>query len=172
MDQSNRARAGLHRLVLPVAAALIANPGAARTYSRTGEPLPQEVGYLMLGVFAVLALVALGTVLLVVVAKWKIFEKAGRPGWAAIVPIYNKLVMLRMVGRPDWWIVLVFIPPVNLGVSVLLNIDLAKVFDREEIFAVGLILLPFVFYPILAFGDAAYIGPREASGEIGGVTRP
>ena len=149
----------------------LSSPCAAETYRYSKDTLPEEIGFLMLGVFAVLALLALGSVVLVVVAKWKIFAKAGKPGWAAIVPIYNKLIMLRIVGRPDWWIVLVFIPPVNLGVSVLLNIDLTKVFGREEIFAIGLILLPVVFYPILAFGDAEYVGPREVSGEIGGITR-
>lgn len=136
----------------------LSSPCAAETYRYSKDTLPEEVGFLMLGAFAVLALLALGTVILVVVAKWKIFEKAGQPGWAAIIPIYNKLIMLRIVGRPDWWIVLVFIPPVNVGVSVLLNIVLAKVFDMEEIFAVGLILLPFVFHPILAFGDAQHQG--------------
>ncbi len=172
MNLRHRTGIVLHRLMLPLAVVLLSRPGAAGAYGRAKEPLPAEVGYLMLGVFAVLALLALGTVILVIVAKWKIFEKAGQPGWAAIIPIYNKLIMLRIVGRPDWWIVLVFIPPVNLGVSVLLNIDLAKVFDREEIFAVGLILLPFVFYPILAFGDASYSKPQRASGQIDGVTRP
>ena len=155
----------------PVSALALTSPCAAGTYRYSKDTLPEEIGFLMLGVFAVLALLALGSVVLVVVAKWKIFAKAGKPGWAAIVPIYNKLIMLRIVGRPDWWIVLVFIPPVNLGVSVLLNIDLTKVFGREEIFAIGLILLPVVFYPILAFGDAEYVGPREVSGEIGGITR-
>ncbi len=172
MKQFRRMPGWISAGVAPVSALVLSSPCAAETYRYSKDTLPEEIGFLMLGVFAVLALLALGTVILVVVAKWKIFEKAGQPGWAAIIPIYNKLIMLRIVGRPDWWIVLVFIPPVNLGVSVLLNIDLAKVFDREEIFAIGLILLPFVFYPILAFGDASYREPQKASGEITGVTRP
>jgi hypothetical protein len=76
-----------------------------------------------------------------------------------IVPIYNIIVMLQIVGRPLWWIVLLFIPLVNFVVAILLAIDLARAFGKSEGFAVGLILLGFVFYPILAFGSATYQGP-------------
>ncbi|MGM0628716.1 MAG: hypothetical protein ACQETZ_11205 [Candidatus Fermentibacterota bacterium] len=75
--------------VAPVSALVLSSPCAAETYRYSKDTLPEEIGFLMLGVFAVLALLALGTVILVVVAKWKIFEKAGQPGWAAIIPIYN-----------------------------------------------------------------------------------
>ena len=90
---------------------------------------------------------------------WKIFAKAGEPGWAVIVPIYNIIVMLKIVGKPIWWIVLFLIPLVNLVASILLSISLAKSFGKGTGFGVGLAFLGFIFGPILAFGDATYEGP-------------
>lgn len=98
-----------------------------------------------------------------VVAMWKIFAKAGQPGWAAIVPIYNTVVMLQISGRPVWWIIMFFIPFVNLVFAILLCVSLAKAFGKDGGFAVGLILLAPIFLPILAFGGAQYQGPAVAS---------
>lgn len=92
----------------------------------------------------------------IVAAWWKVFEKAGKPGWAAIVPIYNVVVLLEIAGRPVWWVILLFIPLVNLAVSVIIGIDVAKAFGKGTGFGVGLALLGFIFYPILGFGDATY----------------
>lgn len=88
---------------------------------------------------------------------WKVFEKAGKPGWAAIVPIYNLVILLEIVRKPIWWIILLLIPFVNLIVIIILYIELAKVFGQGGGFAVGLILLGIIFIPILAFGDAKYV---------------
>lgn len=104
-------------------------------------------------------LIWLAVIVLVFVSLWKIFEKAGKPGWAGIVPIYNAIVLLEIVGRPLWWIVLLFLPCVNFVVGILLSIDLAKSFGKTPGFGIGLALLPFVFFPMLAFGDARYVGP-------------
>jgi hypothetical protein len=93
------------------------------------------------------------------ICAWKIYEKAGKPGWAAIIPIYNMIVLLEIVGKPLWWFLLFFIPGVNIVVSVLVYIELAKSFGKEAAFAIGLLLLSFIFYPILAFGSARYVGP-------------
>ena len=93
------------------------------------------------------------------VSMWKIFVKAGQPGWAAIIPIYNAYILTKIVGRPWWWLLLMLIPFVNIVIAIILAIDLAKSFGKGGGFAVGLILLGFVFYPILAFGDARYQGP-------------
>jgi hypothetical protein len=93
-----------------------------------------------------------------VVGLWKTFEKAGEPGWAGIIPIYNFIVLLRIAGRPLWWIVLMLIPCVNIIVYVIVGLDVARNFGRTPGFGVGLGLLPFVFYPILGFGDARYEG--------------
>ncbi len=101
----------------------------------------------------------LAIIVLVVAGLWKVFSKAGRPGWAAIVPIYNVIVMLEIAGRPLWWIVLFFIPLVNLVIAIILGIDIAKSFGKGAGFGIGLALLGFIFYPILGFGDAAYKGP-------------
>src|SRR3954451_16948718 len=91
-----------------------------------------------------------------IVTTWRIFTKAGQPGWAAIVPFYNYYVLLKVVGRPGWWLILYFIPFVNLVIYIIVVLDLAKVFGKGSGFAVGLILLPFIFFPILAFGSAGY----------------
>lgn len=92
-------------------------------------------------------------------AIWKVYEKAGQPGWAAIIPIYNIIVLLEIVGRPIWWIVLFFIPLVNIVVAVIIYIDLAKSFGQSVLFGLGLLFLAFIFIPILGFGDARYQGP-------------
>lgn len=96
--------------------------------------------------------------ILAIASGWKIFTKAGKPGWAIIIPIYNVIVMLEIVGRPLWWIILFFIPFVNLVTGIIVNVDTARVFGKSTGFAVGLILLPIVFFPILAFGSAQYQG--------------
>jgi hypothetical protein len=91
-----------------------------------------------------------------IAAMWKVFEKAGEPGWAAIIPIYNFLVLLKISGKPMWWIILFFIPLVNLIVAIVMLCSLAKNFGKGGGFALGLLLLPPVFYPMLAWGDARY----------------
>lgn len=112
-------------------------------------------GALAGGFFMVIWLVV---TVVMIAALWKIFAKAGQPGWACIIPIYNIVVMLQIVKRPLWWIILMLIPFVNVVVGIIITIDLAKAFRQGTGFAIGLILLPFVFYPILGFGDARYQG--------------
>jgi hypothetical protein len=104
----------------------------------------------------------LAIVVLSIVGMWKVFAKAGKPGWAAIIPIYNMVVLLEIVNKPLWWIILMFIPFVNLVVGILVSIELAKCFGKDVGFAIGLVLLPFVFYPILGLGDARYAGAAAA----------
>ena len=96
--------------------------------------------------------------ILVIASLWRIFTKAGRPGWASIIPIYNTIVLLDVVGRPWWWLLLLLIPFVNIIVAVILYIDLAKSFGKGVGFGIGLLLLAPIFLPILAFGDARYVG--------------
>jgi len=90
---------------------------------------------------------------------WQIFTKAGQPGWAAIVPIYNIIIMLRITQKPLWWLILFFIPFVNLVAIILVGIEVAKRFEKSAAFGVGLALLSFIFAPMLGFGDASYHGP-------------
>ncbi|MBI5759004.1 MAG: signal peptidase I [Planctomycetales bacterium] len=93
---------------------------------------------------------------------WKMFEKAGKPGWASLVPIYNVIVLLEIAGKPIWWIVLLMIPCVGFVVAILVFIEIAKSFGKGTGFAIGLILLGIVFFPILGFGDAKYLGPQKS----------
>ena len=98
--------------------------------------------------------------ILIIAAWWKIFSKAGQPGWAAIIPIYNWIVWCKIVGRPAWWVLLLLICfPIFF---IILSIDLAKSFGKGVGFAIGLILLSVIFFPILGFGSATYQGPSAA----------
>lgn len=108
------------------------------------------------GFMTLLFLVAL---IVQIIAYWLIFKKAGKPGWAAIIPIYNLVVLCEVVGRPVWWIVLLLIPFVNLVILIILMIDLAKSFGYGVGFGLGLIFLHYIFILILGFGSAAYAGP-------------
>lgn len=105
-----------------------------------------------------LIVVYLVVIAIIVAGMWKTFTKAGKPGWAAIVPIYNIVVLLEIAGRPVWWIVLFLIPCVNLIMSIIVMIDVAAKFGKGPGFGIGLALLGFIFFPILGFGDAQYQG--------------
>ena len=107
-------------------------------------------------------LIGLAFGIFMIIAMWKIFTKAGKPGWASIIPIYNIWVMLEVVGRPGWWLLLLLIPGVNFVIGIILIVDLAKSFGKGGGFAVGLLLVPYVFFPILGFGKAQYQGPSAA----------
>jgi hypothetical protein len=101
----------------------------------------------------------LGMIILPIAAIWKIFDKAGQPGWASIVPFYGAIVFFRVIGKPWWWLFLFMIPIVNV-IFLIWSINLlAKSFGKDEFFTIGLVILGIIFYPILAFGDASYIGP-------------
>ena len=108
--------------------------------------------------------------ILMIAAWWKIFTKAGQPGWACIIPIYNLYVWCKIVGRPWWWILLMLIPFVNFIILIILIIDLAKSFGKGVGFGIGLFLLPIIFFPILGFGSAQYQGP--AAGGLAPRTAP
>jgi len=105
--------------------------------------------------------------IVMIIAHWKIFEKAGKPGWAAIIPIYNIIVLLEIIGKPIWWIFLLIIPCVNIVIAIWMTNLLSKSFGQSEGFTVGLLLLGIIFYPILAFGNYQYLGPSAA--EAGGI---
>ena len=100
--------------------------------------------------------------LLIIVAMWKVFTKAGQPGWASIIPIYNLYIWCKIVGRPWWWILLMLIPFVNFIVAIILCIDMAKSFGKGAGFGIGLALLGIIFWPILGFSSAQYQGPAAA----------
>ncbi len=100
----------------------------------------------------------LALMVLMLAALWRVFTKAGRPGWAVLIPLYNAYVLLKVAGKPGWWLLLMFIPFVNIIIWILALVGLANNFGKGGGFVVGLIFLPFIFYPILGFGDATYQG--------------
>jgi Family of unknown function (DUF5684) len=117
----------------------------------------------------ILVVVGIAVLVFEIAALWQVFVKAGQPGWAAIIPIYNIWILLKVIGRPGWWLALFLIgliPFVGtifvLVLSIIINLDLAKSFSKGTGFAVGLILLSFIFIPILGFGPATYAGPYAA----------
>jgi hypothetical protein len=101
--------------------------------------------------------------LVVIAGMWKTFEKAGEPGWASIVPVYNVYVILKISGNAWWWLLLLFIPVLNILVLAKVSIDLAKMFDQGVLFGLGLLFLSVIFYPILGFGDYQYQGSAQVS---------
>ncbi len=122
----------------------------AVVFAQEGSP---EVGGPMA---IVLSIVYLLLILAWIAGLWKTFEKAGKPGWAAIVPIYNVFVLVEISGKPNWWALLCFVPCVNFIVLILILIDVAKNFGKGPGFGIGLALLSFIFFPLLGFGDAKY----------------
>ncbi len=91
---------------------------------------------------------------------WKVFEKARVPGWKALIPVYNVVVILRLTGRPFYWLFLLFVPVVNIVIGVILRIETAERFHKGPVFGAGLVLLPFIFFPILGFGTDRYFPPE------------
>jgi hypothetical protein len=108
------------------------------------------------GGMAVMWIVYAVVIVFMIAAMWKVFVKAGHPGWAAIIPIYNWYIMLKIAAKPDWWLILFFIPLVNIVVMILTYIEIARKFGQSDAFAVGMVFLPFIFWPILGFGRATY----------------
>ena len=101
-------------------------------------------------------LIGLAILLLILVSMWKIFEKAGQSGWKSIVPVYGFVILLRITGRSGWWVLLMLIPIVSFIYLIFVYRDLARTFGKGAWFTMGLLFLPFIFYPVLAFGNAKY----------------
>jgi hypothetical protein len=100
-----------------------------------------------------------------IVSWWIVFKKAGQPGWAILIPIYNFLIILRVAGKPWWWVFAILLPIIPLVGLFLLLIamififhGISKNFGQGAGFTVGLVLLSVVFVPILAFGDYKWQG--------------
>lgn len=124
----------------------------------TGTLLQDDGGSVIGGLF--MSVCWLAFMVIMIAGFWKTFQKAGKPGWAALIPFYNFYVMLEIVGRPSWWLILFFVPFVNFVVLILLGIDMARSFGKSDLF--GIIVLGFlngIGYLILGFGDAEYKGP-------------
>ena len=104
------------------------------------------------------AIIGLVVGLLVIAGMWRLFSKAGKPGWAAIIPIYNLIVLLQIAGKPLWWILLLFIPFVNFIVFIIIWVGVARAFGKGTGYALGLVFLSPIFVPLLGFSDAQYVG--------------
>lgn len=109
--------------------------------------------------YIIIGIIWLALMIIMLAANWKIYEKAGKKGWASLIPVYNTIVLLEIVGKPIWWIFLFLIPFVNIIFAIWVTNLLSKSFGKDEAFTVGLILLSFIFYPLLGFGSAKYVGP-------------
>lgn len=113
------------------------------------------------GILGTILLLIGAVYLLLFVATWKLYTKAGRAGWASLVPIYNTVVFCQICGRSGWLTLALMIPGVNLIISIMLTVDLARVFGRGAGFVLGLIFLSPIFFPILAFGSSRYVGTHS-----------
>ncbi len=109
----------------------------------------------------------LGIIGLVLVSHWKIFVKAGKPGWASIVPIYSIVVLVEIVKKPSIWVLYLILPIVNIIFMIKLSLELARVFGKDDAFGLGLFFLPFIFMPMLAFGEALYMKDEFNIDEFG-----
>lgn len=101
--------------------------------------------------------------LFVITAGWVLYVKASQPGWAILIPIYNTYVFLLILGRPWWWLLLYMVPVVGVVIGIIHAIDFARVFGRSPLFGIGIVFLSPIFLPILAFGDARYVGEAQGS---------
>lgn len=111
------------------------------------------------GFLIVYYLIALAVAVLIVVGYWKVFVKAGKPGWGAIIPFYNMYCLYEISFGNGWLFLLIFVPCVDIVMLIIMNVKLAQAFGQSGGFAVGLIFLPFIFVPMLGFGNAQYNGP-------------
>lgn len=122
---------------------------------------PRAFDYIFGAYTISVALFGLILSILLVVGMWKMFSKAGEPGWTSLIPFLNTYKLFKIGWGSGWLFLLGFIPIVNIVVSIMLGIKLARAFGKGTGFAVGLILLPSIFYMILGFGDSVYYGPVE-----------
>ncbi len=126
------------------------------------QPSTGDVTALVAG-GGILSLLYFGFLVLMIVAGWKIFEKAGEEGWKVLVPFYNTYTLFKIAGRNGWGFLLLFIPVVNFVVTIILAIDLAKHFGKSTTFGVvGLWLFNVIGALMLGFGKAEYVGPKHA----------
>jgi Family of unknown function (DUF5684) len=117
-----------------------------------GSPVPEAFSPVLIGICLIFAVI-------LIIALWKVFTKAGQPGWACLIPIYNIYILCKIAGKPGWWVVLFLIPIVNFIISIILSIAVANSFGKSTLFGLGIAFLPYIFYLILGFGSAKYVAP-------------
>ena len=137
-------------------------PSSSYSYSGSSSSNPIDPNFLI-GLFSSFSAIFLLIFFIIIVSNWKIFTKAGKPGWASLVPIYNLVVMLRIACMPGWMIVLFFIPLANAFVGLIMQAKIVKSFGKSTGFVIGYFFLPLIFLPILAFDNSQYIGNNTNS---------
>ncbi|MFN8416939.1 MAG: DUF5684 domain-containing protein [Cytophagaceae bacterium] len=131
------------------------------------DPQMQESLGLLANIGMGLIVFVVALMVFMYICYWKIFVKAGHPGWASLVPLYNIYIYFKIINKPLWWIILLIIPFVNIFFIIKMTHALSKSFGKDVGFTIGLIFLPYVFIAILAFGDAKYVGAGgSASGAL------
>lgn len=133
-------------------------PQAIPTPQPPIPPVPPAIAMIgsMFGTSFVIGMILV--VLVLLVSFWKIYEKAGEPGWASLIPIYNLFVLVKIAGKPWWWFLLMFVPVVGIIISILVYIALAARFGKGVLYGLGLLFLGFIFIPMLAFDKSVYQG--------------
>jgi hypothetical protein len=120
---------------------------------------PKTLGALTCPLICTAFILALS--LVIIISMWKVFVKAGQPGWACIVPFYNSYILTCEIAKKEvLWFILQFVPFVGIVAHFIVALEVAKRFGKSEAYGVGLALLPYIFYPMLAFSDAEYQGGR------------
>ncbi|MCA9351270.1 hypothetical protein KC929_00650 [Patescibacteria group bacterium] len=105
-----------------------------------------------------IAILYLVVIVVTIAGMWRVFQKAGRKGWEAIIPIYNLFIIQKIIGKPWYWVILMMIPYIGIIWTIWSTNLMSKSFGKSEGFTIGMIILPFIFYPILGFGKAQYQG--------------
>jgi len=118
----------------------------------------------IMGFFATYSIIIIAVAVIGIIANWKIFSKAGKPGWASIVPVYNMVVQFQIVGLNPWLLLLFIVPVVNFiaiaVIGIMIPFRMAKSFGKDIGWGFGLLFLSFIFNLILAFGSSEYVGPN------------
>ena len=118
----------------------------------------------------IVMLISAALSILMLVSMWKVFKKCGKPGWAVFVPIYNTYVMCEIAGKPWWYLLLFFVPFANIYAMFVLYDGMAKKLGKSTGFTIGMMLLPMIFFPILAFSKSAvaeeYVEPVTESAPV------
>jgi len=108
----------------------------------------------------VLVALYLAVALFFIIAAWKVFTKAGKPGWGIFIPIYNLYLWVKIAGRSGWWVLLFLIPLVNIVFAIIVAIDVAKAFGKSGVFGFFLLFLfTYIGIAILGYGQAVYTPP-------------
>ncbi|MBQ9182065.1 MAG: zinc ribbon domain-containing protein [Bacilli bacterium] len=151
------------------------NYGYRYGYRTTTNDIPDEVAVVLLIILGICILIGIVACILQIIGQWKVLSKANKPGWGAIIPIYNTYLLCQIAGINPWWILITVLSPflgfipilgalasfaISIYFSILLGVSVARSFGKSDGFAVGLILLPPVFYMILGLDNSKYEGAK------------